>query len=379
MTEIIPAPNRGIKERPFVGAITADHFAQAIEYCPSALKAEATDMPFVLTRSQHKPMPSWTLYNQTASKVNQEKTTVGYLQDPASELDTLDTVMKRVIHVAANSMEQQHVVLTVNEALFPNLMELKWSVAEYKDVLIPCLGGLHIATNFLGVIGRHMNQSGLCELWVECDLLGANAAQHVMDGKGYARAMRTHKLTLQALWQLLLPRFYTYLDDVDDTLRAEFSDGCTSIDVDSITQMVETLSTERFRQPMKEFAEALAVDDPNAEFWWQYMTMLSILLSFTRAQHDGLWNLHLYSFKRMLPHFFRYDHVNYARWGTVYLAEMSTLPPRSTSCEHTIKQVSGTKHTYHVLIFRLTLKWDGCTWRQASPTAPISPADTESM
>ena len=29
----------------------------------------------------------------------------------------------------------------------------------------------------------------------------------------------------------------------------------------------------------------------------------------------------------MLPFFFRYDHVNYARWGTVYLAEMWTLPP----------------------------------------------------
>ena len=29
----------------------------------------------------------------------------------------------------------------------------------------------------------------------------------------------------------------------------------------------------------------------------------------------------------MLPYFFRYEHVNYARWGTVYLAEMSTLPP----------------------------------------------------
>ena len=91
--------------------------------------------------------------------------------------------------------------------------------------------------------------------------------------------------------------------------------------------MVETLSTERFRQPMKEFAEALAVDDPNAEFWWQYMTLVSILLSFTRAQRDGLWDLHLYSFKRMLPYFFRYDHVNYARCGTVYLAAMSTLPP----------------------------------------------------
>lgn len=122
-------------------------------------------------------------------------------------------------------MEQQHVILTVDKALYLKLLELKWSVEEYKDLyLIPCLGGLHIAMNFLGVIGQHMVNSGLSELWVKCDLLGANAAQHVMAGKGYARAMRTHKLILQALWQLLLPRFYTYLDEVDVTLRAELSD-----------------------------------------------------------------------------------------------------------------------------------------------------------
>ena len=47
----------------------------------------------------------------------------------------------------------------IDEVLFPKLMELKWSVAEYKDVLIPCLGGLHIAMNFLGVIGRHNYES----------------------------------------------------------------------------------------------------------------------------------------------------------------------------------------------------------------------------
>ena len=28
----------------------------------------------------------------------------------------------------------------------------------------------------------------------------------------------------------------------------------------------------------------------------------------------------------MLPYFFRYDHTNYAKWGTVYLAEMNMLP-----------------------------------------------------
>ena len=39
------------------------------------------------------------------------------------------------------------------------------------------------------------------------------------------------------------------------------------------------------------------------------------------------WDIHLYAFKRMLPFLFRYDHVNYTRWGTLYMAEMSVLPP----------------------------------------------------
>ncbi|KAK5894620.1 hypothetical protein CesoFtcFv8_011294 [Champsocephalus esox] len=157
--------------------------------------------------------------------------------------------------------------------------------------------------------------------------MGANAAQHVMAGKGYARAIRTHKLTLQALWQLLLPRLYTYLDEVDVTLRAELSDLCQSVDADHIAQMVDKLTTDRFQQPMKEFAASLAVDDPNTAFWWDYMTMVSIVLCFIRVQRDGLWDLHLYAFKRMLTFFFRYVHINNARWGTVYLAEISALPP----------------------------------------------------
>ncbi|KAF3851701.1 hypothetical protein F7725_013473 [Dissostichus mawsoni] len=110
-------------------------------------------------------------------------------------------------------------------------------------MLIPCLGGLHIAMNFLGVIGQHMVDSGLRELWVKRDLLGANAAQH-------ERGMHmpgAHKLTLHALWRLLLPRLCTYLEEVDVTLRAELSDLCQSVDADYIAQMVDKLTTDRFQ------------------------------------------------------------------------------------------------------------------------------------
>ena len=54
--------------------------------------------------------------------------------------------------------------------------------------------------------------------------------------------------------------------------------------------------------------------------------LINILLCFTRAHRDGLCDLQLYAFKQMLPFFIRYDHINCARWGSVYLAEMSDLP-----------------------------------------------------
>ena len=55
------------------------------------------------------------------------------------------------------------------------------------------------------------------------------------------------------------------------------------------------------------------------------MKMVSILLLFIRAERTGNWEMHLSAFKQMLPWFGLYDHVNYLRWGTVYVADASQL------------------------------------------------------
>ena len=128
--------------------------------------------------------------------------------------------------------------------------------------------------------------------------------------------MRTHKLTLQALWQLLLLQLSAHLDYVDVELRTEMDSLGMSSDTEAISQMVHTLASEKFHQPILDFVKVLKEENPNAEFWWNYMEMVRILLYFTRAQRDGLWELNLYAFRHMLPFFFRYNHVNYARWGT---------------------------------------------------------------
>ena len=56
------------------------------------------------------------------------------------------------------------------------------------------------------------------------------------------------------------------------------------------------------------------------------MEMVSTLLMFRRAQRDGIWDLYITSFKKMIPFFFQYDHQNYARWGVIYAAHMTQIP-----------------------------------------------------
>ncbi|XP_072398756.1 uncharacterized protein [Diabrotica undecimpunctata] len=53
--------------------------------------------------------------------------------------------------------------------------------------------------------------------------------------------------------------------------------------------------------------------------------MVDILLEFQFAERSGNWEIHLSSFRKMLPYFFAFDHVNYSRWGTIYLMDMYKL------------------------------------------------------
>ena len=53
----------------------------------------------------------------------------------------------------------------------------------------------------------------------------------------------------------------------------------------------------------------------NVAFWY---IESHCYLHFIRAQADGIWDLHLVTFRSMIPLFMTYDHQSYSRWGQVY-------------------------------------------------------------
>ena len=184
---------------------------------PSACQAMAKEMAFFIKRQDADDKKGWTNFNQTHCSFNQEVTSVGYMpiiQAPAHELDTLHTVVQRCKHIAT-SLGQHYVVLTVDEALYCKLMEPKWAKVDYQDFLIVRMGGLHISLTFLKVIGKHIQSAGLLDAWVESKILGPGTAEQIILGKGksYSKAIRGHKLTIQAMWRILMPKLLSFIQN----------------------------------------------------------------------------------------------------------------------------------------------------------------------
>jgi hypothetical protein len=309
----------------FLGPVDKTWYDQSTSSIESVVKAEATDIAFNMMREKSTIDTSWTVFNEALSTTDPAITTVGYMpiiQAPAHEYDTLQTVVERCMQVSGH-FDQEYTVISVDQALYGKLMELKWSNPDYRTKLIPRLGGLHISMNFLKVIGQHMQGSGLADAWVEAGIMGPNIVEAVMSGKKYNKAMRAHKLTVQALWHLLGPSLLSHVEKNDQQLFDNISTASSSNDIETL---VGLLSDPQFITIMSAFVDHMAQEDINFSFWWGYMKMVSILLMFTRAQRDGIWDLHLYSFTSMLPFFLRYDHYNYGRWGPVYIADMHNLP-----------------------------------------------------
>jgi hypothetical protein len=147
-------------------------------------------------------------------------------------------------------------VVTVDQALFPLLMELKWAVPEYRDTLIPRLGGLHISMNFLKVLGQHMQESGLSEIWVESALLGPRTVERVLEGKEYSKGVRAHKVTLQAIWQILLPQLLVYIGECDKDLKESLDKFAQSHAPGDFERMCDLLSSDCYSALLSSFVAA---------------------------------------------------------------------------------------------------------------------------
>lgn len=315
--------------------------------CPASRLSECkkVDLVWVLSRlsaedAQH--IPAWTGFNQSLVQPSEHVTTVGYLPiipAPAHQLDTVMTFLLRSKAIAAK-LGQTTTVITLDQALYHKAKELVWLHPEKLSDVMVRLGSFHTATNFLGVLGSHFAQSGLADIWIEAGVYSECVAQKIMQGKSWNRAVRAHKLTMEAMWRVLFRTFRIWHDhnqkrsiedatkyatQIASTFKAKDYEN-TSATVQECVDHVDDLVND-----INQFYEENA-SNATLMFWKQYIDLVETLLLFVRADRKGDWTLHLSTFKSMLPLMIMYDHTNYARWGVIYLLDMLQL-------EHTAPSV----------------------------------------
>lgn len=319
----LPAPIADVDVCPdFKIPVDVNWYKDTVRSC----KIHEKDLAFLFLR-QNQPdgnRKGWTCFNKDISTNSSAVTASGLMPlilNPAHEYNTLTLVLNRCISVADN-LNYKYIVLTVDQALYCRLINLIWNSSVFRERIILKMGGLHLANNYIGAIGQHMTNTGLAEIWLESGLLGEGAIAKVLSGKDYAMAMRAHKLTYQALWRILIPKFMEHLKKKNKFEADSLHDQC----VRGSSEIFNFFEKEENKKLISEFLKEIGENNVTATFWIQYIEYVSVLLDFTRSMRDADFQLYLPSLIRMLPLQTIYDHQNYLKSLTVYIADLKSLP-----------------------------------------------------
>ncbi|KAE8739304.1 hypothetical protein FOCC_FOCC015194 [Frankliniella occidentalis] len=173
------------------------------------------------------------------------------------------------------------------------ILQCNWPQTYGESKIVLLMGGLHIEQAFLRLLGTFMDECGWAEIATHAGITSSEAgAEALLKVHHIKKSRAAHEATAAALY-ILLEKAHTELCDTEAT--------------------------------MSEWAQE-QVDSPTFYFWWTVLKLELLLLSFVGSLRSSTYDRYLSSIKQMLPHFFSWDKINYARWLTVHLTDLLELP-----------------------------------------------------
>ena len=185
---------------------------------------------------------------------------------------------------------------------------------------------------YLGIIGKRFGDGGLRDLLVQSEVLAEGSVDRALSGKTYNRAARSVKIVYEALSRLLLDDFHDQTKEKDEQkeiidnvmiMMRDFSSNINQTNLDTI------LNSETFSQYNIMWIDYLDGLKENGseltQYWLSYLDMARILLNLLCAARAGLWHLFPETIRDVIPYCFAYDNINYSRYLTVMLADMTAV------------------------------------------------------
>lgn len=160
------------------------------------------------------------------------------------------------------------------------------------------LGGLHIKMAAFKLLGDWLDGSGWTSALVAAEVASEGVADPFIKATHVTRTRRAHQVTAACLFILQSKAYNDYLKTLEygeEPLR--------------ITDWVDKVSKDR----------------PHFLYWNRVLFLELCVLQLIRAIREANFSLYKKSLVSLVPWMFSLVHINYARWMSVHIHDMSLL------------------------------------------------------
>ena len=174
----------------------AREIMQCIDTSWNLSRCMATKL-FALENANSQPVPGWTGFHALISSKINEPTVLGYCRSvpaPPTDVNVVLTMMVNVEKMLTKT-DQRNPVLTVDESIYEIAKKIQFQVSPQLDHMVIRLGGFHRAKNFIGVIGRRMEESGFGEILEDSGLFGETQIKGKVRVSRHALLPSSHSLS----------------------------------------------------------------------------------------------------------------------------------------------------------------------------------------
>ena len=248
---------------------------------------------------------SWAAYNagkfKKVSKSLTQSALLPIFQEEAASVSMIFHTMKVAKRLTHQTNEDQTPVLTGDQPLYAIAKKVQWMCPELfgEDKFVVMLGAMHAELSGLKALGSWLSGSGWVEMIEEAGIAGQGTSESFLHASHIKRTRHAHEVTAETLY-ILMQMAYERCKG-QHGMPDEFSDWCIQ---------------ESNRSP--QFL-----------YWLLTLQFEMTLLVFVRACRTSDFEMYTKSLEEMVRWFFRLDHQNYARWGTVHWIDLQELKVRN--------------------------------------------------
>ena len=244
---------------------------------------------------------SWAAYhasNQPKQKnIPSKVALLPLFREKAQTTCMISHAMQMVSDAIKHVNPTQTTVIAADQPLFALIKQVQWTWPEThgEDKFVAMMGGLHIEMNLLKLLGDWLRDSGWTTVLTQAGITTPGRAEAILSGSNVTRSRYAHQVTAASLKILRDHAYQNYQENEPSALSFD------------------------------EWCEKQCQEQPQFKYWTIALYLELLVLQFVRSIRERNFKLYNQSLSQIIPWLFALDHINYARWLPVHIADMLNL------------------------------------------------------